>query len=430
MWQKSGRVVLNSVFLLGANRDHRPRYSTKTGSTDLRPDAENLVQVLRTTQQSTREFRDSREVFERIERSLRSVFPEVRQLRTEAIVDPNQQEDFSEIVLDLENGHNVPLKDCGTGVFQITTLLTSAYLKKPASLFLVDEPHSYLHPAAERALVRILEDLAKERGHIFCLATHSSIISSRCRNNLFAVNNRGDDSKVVSLHDSAEILSVLGITHFDLFTYDKVLFTEGVSDVAVFGLVLSFFDKSGLSERVKLAGLDGDGKFKKTKSAHRIKKLLIDASASKARVPVGFLLDSGGRTDPQKEDLKKSLHDPPKSFFGLLARPELEDYLLHSACITDVLQSQRKLSGLDPDPELGARVTKIVEDGAPKGSTVIAACFRAALEGGEYSKSEDSPALAAAILARDASFLKALYDELHSFIEQIGTEVKAATANT
>jgi hypothetical protein len=56
---------LNSVFLLGASREFSPRYSTRVGSTDLKPNAENLTQVLRTANQSTRNFRDSRKAFQR-----------------------------------------------------------------------------------------------------------------------------------------------------------------------------------------------------------------------------------------------------------------------------------------------------------------------------------------------------------------------------
>jgi predicted ATPase len=414
--------ILNSIFFLGASREIRSRFSTKIGSTDLKPNAENLTQVLRTANQTTRNFPGSRKAFQRIEEDLRSVFPEVRELRVEGIEDPGLQEDQSEIVLDLKNGPTVSLSNSGSGVAQIATLLTAAHLKISASLFLLDEPHAYLHPAAERALVHILETLAVERGHIFCVATHSSIISSRCKKSLLAVINRGDDSKAVSLQETTEILTILGITNFDLFTYDKILFVEGDSDVRVFRLVLDALDNSHASERVKLVDLSGDGKLTKSKGAHHFKRLLIEASASRARVPVGFLLDSGNRSDQEKNDLQKVLHRLPQSALRLLGRNEMENYLLDPASVSAILRRECEVRGIEDDPQLAEKIAKIIADTEGKGSAVLQKCFEAAIEGRSYRKREDSPAIAEEILARDSSFLSPLFDELKSIIAQIGTE--------
>jgi hypothetical protein len=421
--------IFNSVFLLGAGREFIPRYSTKIGSTDLKPNAENLTQVLRTANQSTRSFRDSRKAFQRIEEDLRSVFPEVRELRVEGIEQPGQQEDQSEIVLDLTSGQTVSLSNSGSGVAQIATLLTAAHLKTTASLFLIDEPHAYLHPAAERALVHILEGLSKEREHVFCLASHSSIVSSRCKGSLFAVINRENDSKVACLKDTIEILDVLGITNYDLFTYDKVLFVEGESDVSVFGLVIDAFDNSHLSERIKLVGLDGDGHLK-SKGAPFFKRLLTDSFAAKARVPVGFLIDSGARSEQEKQDLQKVLHTPPRSVLRLLKQNELEDYLLDPKSITAMLARELKLTGAREAPDLLAEITKIVAEAKEKGSKVLQQCFTNAIPGRPYSKKKDSPALAAEILASNRSFLRPLYDEIQLTITEIGKAVANAASVT
>jgi predicted ATPase len=416
---------LNSVFVLGANREFSPRYSTRVGSTDLKPNAENLTQVLRTANQTTRNFRDSRRAFQRIEEDLRSVFPEVRELRAEGIEDPGREEDQSEIVLDLKDGPTVSLSNSGSGMAQIATVLTAAHLKTSSSLFLLDEPHAYLHAAAERALVHILETLAKERGHIFCLATHSTIISNRCKNSLFAVVKRKGDSKVVSLKNATEILTILGITNFDLFTHDKVLFVEGPSDVRVFGLVLDAFDGSRLTERVKLVELSGDGKLK-SKAAHDFKRLLIDASAAKARVPVGFLLDSGGRTNQEKIDLHKVLHKPPHSILQLLKRDELEDYLLDPASVAAVLGRECELRNIEEDPQLEEKINKIVGETDRKGSATLQRCFEVGIAGRAYRKREDSPLLAEEILATNPTFLEPLYKELQSTLDLIGIEESTA----
>jgi hypothetical protein len=360
-----------------------------------------------------------------VEEDLRSVFPEVRELRAEGIEDPNREEDQSEIVLDLKNGSTVSLSNSGSGVAQIATLLTAAHLKTSSSLFLIDEPHAYLHPAAERALINILEALAKERGHIFCLATHSSIMASRCKNNLFAVVNRQGDSKVVSLKEATEILSILGITNFDLFTHDKILFVEGPSDARVFRLILDAFDKSHLADRVKLVDLSGDGKLK-SKGALNFKRLLIEASAAKARVPVGFLLDSGGRPEPERIGLQKVLHKPSQSVLILLKKNELEDYLLDPVSVSAILKRECQLLDIVCDPQLENAIKKIIDETKDKGSTILQKCFETGIEGRMYRKREDSPLIAEEILKTNPSFLNPLYEELESAIGAIGLEISRA----
>lgn len=425
-WRKCWPRILDSVFLLGANRAHTPWYSTVKDSLDLKPEAENLVQVLRTIHHSTSSFPESREEFEAIESELKTIFPEISKIRPETIDRQPTQEDISQIVLDLRNGQRVPLSGCGTGIFQILALLTASHLKTEPSLFLIDEPHPYLHPSAERGLIRILEELPKARGHIFCLATHSPIMSSQCKRSLFAVVNRGDDSKVLSLTDDAEILEVLGIANVDLFTYDKILFVEGESDVQVFQFVLNSMDTSGKTDRVKLADLSGDSKYRNINSACAQKRLLLKASASKARVPVGFLFDSAGKKEQEKYDLKKALHDLPMSAVDFLAKPELEDYLLDPRCIVAVLNKERRTLGLEEQAGLFDDVNEIIRAGDIKGSSILNKCYFAGLKR-DFRKKVDSPALAREILATDPEVLKPLYEELAAFVEKIGaSQVKAA----
>jgi hypothetical protein len=416
--------ILNSVFLLGASRDHTERYPTNTGTLDLKPDAENLVQVLRTANQTTRSHRRSREQFQAIEEAVRSIFPEIKGLRAEIVEDPNRQADYSELMLDLAGGQTVPLASCGTGVSQITTLLTAAFLKPVPSLFLIDEPHANLHPAAERILVRILEDVARERGHVFCLATHSPIFSSHCKGNLLAVINHGDDSKVVELQETSELLDVLGVTNADLFTYDKVLFVEGESDSDVFNMVLNGLYAPEV-DRMKIVDLSGDGKLRRTRSANQLKKLLVHASGSKLKIPVGFLLDSGGRTDQEKADLQKVLHSPPESVLGLLEKPELEDYLLEPKSIATLIQRERSLCGLEEIGDLEVQIAETIKKGSLKGSVTLQNCFSRAIEGRTFRKRDDSPAIAAQILRSYPDFLNPLLKELRSIVNKIGATESA-----
>lgn len=67
----------------------------------------------------------------------------------------------------------VPLERCGTGVEQLLTLATQIVTSDPGTIILLDEPHSFLHPDAERKLMHFLEENKDKQ---FVIATHSAVM--------------------------------------------------------------------------------------------------------------------------------------------------------------------------------------------------------------------------------------------------------------
>ncbi len=267
--------ILSNSILLEAQRKVDPgRASMRT--VELEPDAANLAQVLETAQLTTVELRDGQERFRRIVEEMRAIFPEVLRIRTQVPPQAPGQQPPVEILLDLAHQRTVPLTHSGTGVQQIL---------RP-TLFLIDEPHSNLHPAAERSLMRVLEAFARESDHIFCVTTQSTIMASHARRRFRAVAfHDADGSKVRPLSGVAEICGLLGIENMDLFTYDRILFVEGPSDVPVLQRVFQFFDKSGTFDRTKIVELFGDGRLKSPKMALDLVRLIVNAATSQMHVP-------------------------------------------------------------------------------------------------------------------------------------------------
>lgn len=420
--------VLSTSILIEAQRKVDPgRGGLRT--IELEPDAANLAQVLETAQLTTSELPDGQERFRRIVEEMRVIFPEILRIRTQVHTQSGQQPPL-EILLDLTHQRTVPLAYSGTGVQQMLALLTGAVLQPRPTLFLIDEPHSNLHPAAERSLLRILESFGREFDHLFCITTQSSVIANRARRKFIAVSfGEGDGSKVKPLGSIADICSLLGIENMDLFTYDSVLFAEGPSDVSVFAKVLEFFDRNGNFDRSKIVDLLGDGMLRSPKMALKLVGLIVNASTSQVRVPVGLLLDSNDWTDEERRELEKVLNVPKKSCVGFLHKPELEDYLIHEGAIARVLASDASVLGLSANriKEQVAGALLASKD-LKKGSERLARCFITIIPGHQFAKKRDCVRIADAILAVEPEFLRPLYNEVAEFVQSIGSRGGLPTA--
>lgn len=68
----------------------------------------------------------------------------------------------------------VDLSECGTGVGQAIAILFAVVSADFPRIFVIDEPNSFLHPSAARALFRILKD----EDHQYIVSTHAAEIVS------------------------------------------------------------------------------------------------------------------------------------------------------------------------------------------------------------------------------------------------------------
>lgn len=72
----------------------------------------------------------------------------------------------------IQNNKALPIDSVGTGFLQTLQILSYIYLFDP-SVILLDEPDSHLHPNNQRALTKVLNEIAQERGTQIIIATHS-----------------------------------------------------------------------------------------------------------------------------------------------------------------------------------------------------------------------------------------------------------------
>jgi predicted ATPase len=147
----------------------QPRRSTRSMPyrTDytLAPDGENLTTVV-----TTLFIKETYERFAELEDFMKDVFPEIQHVGAKT---DNSNPPHTQIMLTLGRSGDlrVPLDLCGTGIEQALMLATAILTGSGGRLILIDEPHAFLHPHAERGVLRFIRRHAE---HQYVIATHSS----------------------------------------------------------------------------------------------------------------------------------------------------------------------------------------------------------------------------------------------------------------
>jgi hypothetical protein len=311
---------------------------------DLPSDARNLAQFLQTLQ-----GRD-REIFHAIESFVTEVFPEFRYVN--AVSGLNNQVSIQ--LTESNTSKKIPLSNCGTGVEQILTLAAFVLATPAPGLLLLDEPHSYLHPVAEKALVQFLHT---HSGHKYLISTHSAIlINSIEPDRVIYVSPPGKQyNPAPVVEDVSKMLFDLGYRNSDLLFYDRLIVVEGLSDQEILPILLladGEFPQSELN-RTGFPVLDGVGKGSTSiqTSIFRYEKLL--SAVGRVNQPRIYLLD-GDRRDDEKGVLKGTRS--PITGDGVevefLPRLELENYLLVPEAISEAVREELALAGTPRDVEL------------------------------------------------------------------------------
>jgi energy-coupling factor transporter ATP-binding protein EcfA2 len=184
----------------------------------------------------TRRNDDSPE-FRELQRVMTELFPEIDAILTQAVGDMQVQITYR----DKFARRNTPLEQSGTGVAQALHLIALILFSEPGRILLIDEPHAYLHPGAERQLVQFLRDHPE---HAYVCATHSPVFINAAEPEacwLVSRDQAGTSMQSVFTegYSRRHIFSELGIDPGDVALSEHILFVEGPSDQAVYPLLLA-----------------------------------------------------------------------------------------------------------------------------------------------------------------------------------------------
>jgi hypothetical protein len=308
----------------------------------LAPNAANLPEVLSVLQGAN----PSR--FDRFNEYVRQIFPTVYQISVRNVT--NSQ---LEVIVWTENPSSqrddlaVPLSESGTGIGQVLAILYVVLTAQFSRTILIDEPNSFLHPAAARKLIEILKvDFPQ---HQYIVATHSpEIIRAADPTALFLVGLKGRESKLErldskSVKDQGRCLLEVGARLSDVFGSDEIIWVEGDTEEICFRLIIQDLMKKPLLGRAIVAVRNVGDLEGKRPSAKMIWEIYSQFSKSNALIPpaIAFVFDREQRTEAERTDLASRTLGKVR----FLPRRMYENYLLIPEAIQAVLSALPSFQG-------------------------------------------------------------------------------------
>lgn len=398
----------------------------------LAPDASNLPNVLHTL------GNERGSVFKRLVRYLSEIFPTVGNLSVRSRPDNNQLEIRvwpTEAMEEVEL--SFALSSSGTGVAQVIAILTAIMTIKNA-VIIIDEINSFLHPAAVKSLLRILQSDYSQ--HQYIISTHApELISFSNPKSVHLVKRAGYNSTVKrlnlsDLNEFRELAGHLGVSMTDIFAAERVVWVEGQTEELCFPYIYKAFCGQPVPKGTIITPVVATGDFNRKKDRKLVYSIYERLSKSGAAlfVETVFSFDSEGLKDSQKKQMTKESGN--KLLF--LPRRHLECYLINPQAISDLIAIKdpslaRVVTGETVAKELSVQAaSKGLEIPVWKGvlsdekwlAEVDAANLISKVVSeisdsrATFNKKEDSFWLVKELVARDKESLKPLYDYVSALI--------------
>jgi hypothetical protein len=319
----------------------------------LRPDAQNLPEVLSILQANTHRFSQFNDL-------LKAILPQIQHVsirpspgvpsHVEIIVWTTKKESER---IDLA----LPLSECGTGIGQVMAILYVVLNPEVAETIIIDEPQSFLHPGAARKLIEILKIKAKQQ---IIIATHSATIISAASPDTITVAKQLNGETLLEQLDSRQAKTLqtclveIGSRLGDVFGADNILWVEGPTEVLCFPLILNFVARKALMGTA-IVGVRQVGDLV-GRDAKRVLEIYGSLSKGANLIPpaVGFLFDRECRTPQQQRELNSL----GKGLVTFLPRRMYENYLLYPPAIVRVAN---KIEGFNPTQITEAQVGDLID---------------------------------------------------------------------
>lgn len=220
------------------------------------------------------------------------------------------------------------LDESGTGIGQIISIITAAATNDQC-IIVIDEISNFLHPAATKRLISILN--SHYRQHQYIISTHSpEVISSVGSGSLHLIRRKEFASSVnnLSVRDMAhvrEVSSELGFSMMDVFGHDRLVWVEGETELIAFPFLLRLSGAStpdGIGFVPVASASEFDAGRRSVKSIVGIYEHVVRAAAPLLS-GMAFGVDREGNSDDVVTKIQRS-----KTKLRFLPRRCLECYLL------------------------------------------------------------------------------------------------------
>lgn len=384
--------------------------------THLAPDASNLPEVLNALQ-------GNRARFTKYIAHVRRVLPQIANLSVRPHPDSDMQLEVLIWSGDPESDRDdlaIPLEQSGTGVSQVLAMLYVITTSDTRRVIAIDEPNSFLHPGAVRALLEVFREHPQ---HQFILATHSpAVIAAANPGKLYLLENEDNETRVTLIdhaksHEQRRTLDAVGADLGDVLGPEKILWVEGKTEERCFPLIARALTPIDLG-KIAILGVVATGDFEGKRDKRRIhlsSSVYARLSEGVGLVPpaVGFVFDREMLTADDIDRLKSNAGSP----IHFLPRRLYENYLLNPDAIAAVLNNtatgkQAPFDGAQIKAWIEANRTRFgakrdAWQGTVDGAKLLKALFAELTETREvYDKVAHGPELTAWLLSRSPDDLR------------------------
>jgi energy-coupling factor transporter ATP-binding protein EcfA2 len=401
----------------------------------LSPNASNLPSVVHT-------LRNERgAVFDSLVNHVREIFPTVGNL---SVRSRPENTNFEVRVWPTSAMKRVelsfPLNSSGTGVAQVIAILT-AIMTVENAVIIIDEINSFLHPAAVKALLRILQ--TEYTQHQYIISTHApEVISFSNPKTIHLIKRDGYESsisrlKLTDVSEFQEVAQHLGVSMADVFAADRVIWVEGPTEEICFPYLYQRLSGAPLPRGTILISVAATGDFSRKRDRKIVYEVYSRLSSAAATLLVAtvFSFDTEELSDPEKAIMVAE----SGGLLSFLPRRHIECYLIDPEAIANFIVSKdpsladiaiealvkRKLVDLASD-----RKFKIPEwNGDIFNSDWLAKIDAANLIGvavselseqrATFNKKEDSLMLLKDILSREPEMLKPLFEYVEGLVTTV-----------
>lgn len=306
-----------NIIFISTNRNTLADASIKLNE-DIDSLASNLYTVLFT-------FRNNKgDIFDKIQTTFLTIFPEVKRIHTQ--ISENKEGNYiTNVLLEfIDSKEPIKLQDCGSGYTQILLSLCLIY-SEDEKIILFDEPNTYLHPYAEKAIYDLA---ARGDKHQYVFSTHSPmLINYPIEKSIYFVKREDGQSIYAQIDNIQEVLKDIGASNSNYAFSDRVIFVEGQTEEKILPIIFRKNNFEQLGYNYTIINLKGTGdEFGSQKAMNNYSRQLekIFNSISNSPIPYRILIDR----DEKNQDMLKKIEENYKGKAFVLPRREIENYFL------------------------------------------------------------------------------------------------------
>lgn len=247
---------------------------------------------------------------------------------------------------------DIDIHEMGSGIQQLLMMACVLISRDKGYLFLIETPEHHLHPGAQRILLNFIGENIKDNQ--VTITSHSPVFLNQTQFPIYSVSQRKEGTKinkVTNLEELSQALKELGSRNSDVLMADFVFFIEGTTDEKIFRVW------------AKTLGIDFDSKnifciqMKSCRNyQYYVNSDVLNKISRNSRTPRMFVIDRDEKPEEAINKIKEQTQNA-----HVLEKREIENYLLHSEIILDVMKKKAQ-SNVEAQQKLENITHQNIED--------------------------------------------------------------------